>query len=92
MRSALSRTYVRTRVRLQVCYSLDQVQNSGLYLHALRCILHTVAKLQGSLQGKEIDLGSVPGIVDSTTKRLMELKENVNSSMHTVQGSFFGVH
>jgi len=43
-------------------------------------VLHSVAKLQGSLQGKDIDLASVPGMVDSTTKRLKELKEDVNSS------------
>ena len=49
-------------------------------IYMLSDVLHTVAKLQGSLQGKEIDLASVPGMVDSTTKRLMELKEDVNSS------------
>ena len=43
-------------------------------------VLHTVAKLQGSLQGREIDLASVPGMVSSTTKWLMELKEDVNTS------------
>ena len=39
-----------------------------MYLHAV------------SLQGKDIDLASVAGMVESTTKTLMELKENVNSS------------
>ena len=43
-------------------------------------VLHTVAKLQGNLQAKEIDLASVPGMVDSTTKRLKEQKERVSSS------------
>ena len=49
-------------------------------IYMLSDVLHTVAKLQGSLQGKDIDLASVPGMVDSTTKRLKELKEDVNSS------------
>ncbi len=49
-------------------------------IYMLSDVLHTVAKLQGSLQGKEIDLASVPAMVDCTTKRLVELKENVNSS------------
>ena len=40
----------------------------------------TLAKLQGSLQGKEVDLASVPGMVESTTQRLKELKENTSSS------------
>ena len=39
-------------------------------------ILHTVAKLQASLQAKELDLASVPLLVDSTLSRLIELKEN----------------
>ena len=43
-------------------------------------VLHTVAKLQGSLQGKEVDLASVPGMVDSTIQGLKELKENTSSS------------
>ena len=43
-------------------------------------VLHTVAKLQGSLQGKNIDLASVPAMVESTTKRLKELKESPKSS------------
>lgn len=49
-------------------------------IYMLCDVLHTVAKLQGSLQAKEIDLASVPAMVESTTKRLMELKENVNTS------------
>ena len=36
-------------------------------------VLHTVAILQASLQVKDIDLASVPAMVESTTKRLMEL-------------------
>lgn len=40
-----------------------------------------VAKLQGSMQGKEIDLATVPAMVDSTTKRLKELKEKVDSTI-----------
>ena len=39
-----------------------------------------MAKLQGNLQAKETDFASVPGMVDSTTKRLKELKEGVSSS------------
>ena len=29
-------------------------------------VLHTVTKLQGSLQGKEVDQASVPGMVENT--------------------------
>ena len=43
-------------------------------------VLHTVAKLQGSLQGKEVDLASVPWMVESTTQQLKKLKENTDSS------------
>ena len=43
-------------------------------------VLHTVAKLQANLQSKDIDLASLPGMVDSTTKWLVELKENVSST------------
>ena len=42
-------------------------------------VLHTVVNLQRNLQAKEIDLASVPGMVDSTTERLKELKERVSS-------------
>lgn len=42
--------------------------------------LHTVAKLQGSLQGKQVDLASVPGMVESTLKRLKELKEDTDTT------------
>ena len=43
-------------------------------------VLHTVAKLQRSLQGKDIYLASVPTMFESTTKRLNELKESPQSS------------
>ena len=43
-------------------------------------VLHTVGKLQGSLQGKEMDLASMPGIVESTLERLKELKENTDTT------------
>ena len=43
-------------------------------------VLHTVAKLQGSLQGNDIDLASVPVKLESTTKWLKELKESPKSS------------
>ena len=50
--------------------------NTVACIYMLSDVLHTVAKLQGNLQAKEIDLtASVPGMVDSTTKRLKELKE-----------------
>lgn len=49
-------------------------------IYMLCDVLHTVAALQASLQAKDIDLASVPAMVDSTTKRLMELKTNVNTS------------
>ena len=54
--------------------------NTVACINMLSDVLHTVAKLQGNLQAKEIDLASVPGMVDSTTKRLKELKERVISS------------
>ena len=49
-------------------------------IYMLSDVLDTVAKLQGFLQGKAIDLGSVPLMVNSTTERLTEIKENVNST------------
>ena len=49
-------------------------------LYMLCDVLHTVAKLQASLQAKEIDLASVPVLVDGTLSRLKELKENPHSS------------
>ena len=49
-------------------------------IYMLCDVLHTVATLQASLQAKDIDLASVPAMVESTTKRLMELKEDVNTS------------
>ena len=49
-------------------------------IYMLCDVLHTVAKLQGSLQGKTIDLASVPGKVEGTIKRLKELKEKSDTS------------
>ena len=43
-------------------------------------VLHTVAKLQASLQARELDLASVPVLVDGTICRLREPKENPPSS------------
>ncbi len=43
-------------------------------------VLHTVAKLQGSLQSKQLDLATVPVMVESTISRLKELKEYLTSS------------
>ena len=54
--------------------------NTVACIYMLSDVLHTVAKLQGSLQGKDIDLASVPVMVDCTTKRLKELKESLKSS------------
>ena len=51
---------------------------AGIYM--LSDVQHTVTKPQGSLQGKDIDLTSVPARVESTTKRLKELKESPKSS------------
>ena len=48
-------------------------------IYMLSDVLHTVAKLQGSLQSK-LDLASVPEMVESTTKRLRELKNDAGSS------------
>ena len=39
-------------------------------------VLYTVAKLQG----KDIDLASVPAMIESTTKQLKDLKESPESS------------
>ena len=37
-------------------------------IYMLSDVLHTVDKLQGSLQGKEVDLASVPGMVGGTNQ------------------------
>ena len=60
--------------------SLLTKYNTVACIYMLSDILHTVAKLQGSLQGKKVDLASVSRMVESTTQRLKELKENTNSS------------
>ncbi len=49
-------------------------------IYMLSDVFHTVAKLQGSLQGKEVDLASVPGMVESTLDRLKEVKENTTTT------------
>ena len=49
-------------------------------LYMLCDVLHTIAKLQGSLQSKELDLAIVPVMVNSTIARLDELKEKPLSS------------
>ncbi len=49
-------------------------------IYMLFDVFHTVAKLQGSLQGKEVDLASVPGMVESTLDRLKEVKENTTTT------------
>lgn len=49
-------------------------------LYMLCDVLHTVAKLQGSLQTKDLDLSVIPSMVESTLERLRELKDNPVSS------------
>ncbi len=49
-------------------------------LYMLCDVLHTVAKLQGGLQSKDLDLSVVPVMVQTTTGRLRELKDNPSSS------------
>ena len=49
-------------------------------LYMLCDVLHLVAQLHGSLQSKEVDLASVPVMLDSTVDRLKELKESPASS------------
>ena len=49
-------------------------------MYMLSDVLHTVAKLQGSHQGKDIDMAIIPAMVESTTKRLKELKGSPKSS------------
>ncbi len=43
-------------------------------------VLHTVAKLQSSLQSEKLDLTSVPTMVTNTINRLKELKEKPDTS------------
>ena len=43
-------------------------------------VLHTVAKLQGSLQTKDLDLSMVPMMVQTIVGRLRELKDHPSSS------------
>lgn len=49
-------------------------------LYMLCDVLHTLAKLQGSLQAKNLNLASVPVMVESTTARLRELKDKPTTS------------
>ena len=49
-------------------------------LYMLCDVLHTLAKLQGSLQSQGLNLASVPGMVEGTIARLKELKEMPNTS------------
>lgn len=60
--------------------SLLTKYNTVACIYMLSDVLHTVAKLQGSLQGKEVDLASVPGMVESTLERLKELKEDTDTT------------
>ena len=49
-------------------------------LYMLCDVLHTVAKLQGSLQTKQLNLATVPVMTESTVSRLKEMKEYPMSS------------
>ena len=60
--------------------SLLTKYNTVACISMLSDLLHNVAKLQGSLQGKDVDLASVPGMVESTLERLKELKEDTDST------------
>ena len=51
---------------------------AGLYM--LCDVLHTVAKLQSSLQTKDLDLPMVPLLVQTTVGRLKELKDYPSNS------------
>ena len=49
-------------------------------LYMLCDVLHTLAKLQGSLQSQSLNLACVPGLVEGAIARLKELKEMPNTS------------
>lgn len=49
-------------------------------LYMLCDVLHTLAKLQGSLQSQGLNLACVPAMVEGTIARLKELKEMLNTS------------
>ena len=57
-------------------------------LYMLCDVLDTVAKLQGSLQSRELDHSVVSMMVETTLKRLKELKDHPPSS--TWFNNFFG--
>ena len=59
--------------------SLLTKYNTVACIYMLSDVLHTVAKLQGSPQ-EEVDLASVPGMVESILERLKELKEDTDST------------
>ena len=61
-------------------YGLSKLLCTYNFVACLYDVLHTVAKLQASLQAKELDLASVPVQVDGAIRRLRELKENPPSS------------
>ena len=43
-------------------------------------VVHTVAKLQGGLQSKDLDLITVPVMVESILSRLQEIKDDISST------------
>ena len=43
-------------------------------------VLHILAGLQGSLQAKNLNMGLVPGMVESTIARLQEIKDTPTTS------------
>ena len=49
-------------------------------LYMLCDVLHILAGLQGSLQAKTLNLGLVPGMVESTIARLQEIKDTPTTS------------
>ena len=54
--------------------------NTVACISMLSDTLYTVAKLQGSLQGKEVDLASVPGMVEKHTGSPKGTQEDTNTT------------
>ena len=53
--------------------SLSIKYNTVACIQMLSYVLHTRFKLQGSLEGKDVDEPSVPGMIESTTRTLKRL-------------------
>ena len=56
-------------------------------LYMLCDVLHTLAKLQGSLQSQSLNLACVPGIVEGAIARLKEMKESL-TLVHGLRSHF----